>query len=138
MWRSAASPCAARGSALIDKDSGLFLDRGADRALVENNVFVDNLISVYLDGPHDVTVRANRIAGLRTLRRTERGPAISLWNTPGSRILDNDIRFGRDGVFVVASHRDTVRGNIFHDLRFAVHFMYSDQQRGRGQRLGWQ
>ena len=114
------------GLSLIDKDSGLFLDRGADRTLVENDVFVDNLISVYLDGPHDVTVRDNHIAGLRTLRRTERGPAISLWNTPGSRILDNDIRFGRDGVFVVASHRDTVRGNVFHDLRFAVHFMYSD------------
>jgi nitrous oxidase accessory protein len=119
---------AVRGSglSLIDKDSGLFLDRGADRAVVENDSFVDNLISVYLDGPHDVTVRANHIAGLRTLRRTERGPAISLWNTPGSRILDNDIRYGRDGVFVVASHRDTVRGNVFHDMRFAVHFMYSD------------
>ncbi len=114
------------GLSLIDKDSGLFLDRGADRALIENDEFVDNLISVYLDGPHDATVRANRIRGLRTLRLSERGPAISLWNTPGSRILDNDIRFGRDGVFVVTSHRDTVRGNVFHDMRFAVHFMYSD------------
>ena len=114
------------GLSLIDKDSGLFLDRGADRALVENDAFVDNLISIYLDGPRDVTVRANRISGLRTLRVSERGPAISLWNTPGSQIIDNDIRFGRDGVFVVSSHRDTVRGNVFHDMRFAVHFMYSD------------
>ncbi len=114
------------GVSLIDKDSGVFLDRGADRALIENDTFVDNLISVYLDGPRDVIVRANRIRGLRIPRLSERGPAISLWNTPGSQILDNDVRFGRDGVFVVASHRDTVRGNVFHDMRFAVHFMYSD------------
>jgi nitrous oxidase accessory protein len=114
------------GLSLIDKNSGLFLDRGAERAVVENDEFVDNLISVYLDGPRDATVRCNRISGLRTLRLSERGPAISLWNTPGSQILDNDIRFGRDGVFVVSSHRDTVRGNVFHEMRFAVHFMYSD------------
>jgi nitrous oxidase accessory protein len=114
------------GLSLIDKDSGLFLDRGADRAVVENDSFVENLISVYLDGPRDVMVRANHIRGLQTPRRSERGPAISLWNTPGSQIVDNDIRFGRDGVFVVASHRDTVRGNVFHNMRFAVHFMYSD------------
>ncbi|MEJ0046129.1 MAG: NosD domain-containing protein [Rhodospirillales bacterium] len=114
------------GLSLIDKDSGIFLDVGADRAVIEHDDLEGNLISVYLDGPHDVIVRGNRIRGLQTLRRSERGPAISLWNTPGSQILDNDIRYGRDGVFVVTSHDDTVRNNVFRDLRFAVHFMYSD------------
>jgi nitrous oxidase accessory protein len=114
------------GLTLIDKDSGVFIDRTADRAHVENNVFVDNLISIYLDGPHDAVVRGNHIQGLRTLRISERGPAISLWNTPGSQILDNDIRSGRDGVFSVSSSRNLVRGNTFHDLRFAVHLMYTN------------
>ncbi len=114
------------GLALIDKDSGVFLDRTADRALVENNRLEDNLIAIYLDGPHDVIVRSNRIQGLRRLRLSERGPAISLWNTPGSQVVDNDIRSGRDGVFSVSSSRNVVRGNSFHDLRFAVHFMYTN------------
>ena len=114
------------GLTLIDKDSGVFVDRGADRARVEDNVLEDNLIAIYLDGPHDAIVRGNRIRGLQTLRLSERGPAISLWNTPGSQIVDNDIRSGRDGVFSVTSNHNIVRGNTFHDLRFAVHFMYTN------------
>jgi nitrous oxidase accessory protein len=114
------------GLSLIDKNSGIFLDRSADRAKIEGNVLEDNLIAIYLDGPHDALVRNNRIQGLRKLRVSERGPAVSLWNTPGSQILDNDIRSGRDGVFSVTSEQNTVRGNRFHDLRFAVHFMYTN------------
>ncbi len=114
------------GLTLIDKNSGVFVDRDADRARVEHNVFEDNLIAVYLDGPHDAVVASNRIQGLRRLRVSERGPAISLWNTPGSVIQDNDIRSGRDGVFSVTSNHNIVRGNSFHDLRFAVHFMYTN------------
>ena len=114
------------GLTLIDKNSGVFVDRAGDRAHIEGNVFEDNLISVYLDGPHDAIVRGNRIHGLERLRRTERGPAVSLWNTPGSVIEGNDIRFGRDGVFSVASKQNVVRDNTFHNVRFAVHFMYTN------------
>jgi nitrous oxidase accessory protein len=120
------------GLTLIDKDSGVFVDRGGDRARIEGDVFEDNLISVYLDGPHDAIVRGNRIHGLETLRRSERGPAVSLWNTPGSVIEDNDIRAGRDGVFSVTSKQNVVRNNTFHDLRFAVHFMYTNDTEVEG------
>jgi nitrous oxidase accessory protein len=114
------------GLTLIDKNSGVFVDRGGDRARIEDNIFEDNLVAVYLDGPHDAVVRGNRIHGLERLRRTERGPAVSLWNTPGSVIEDNDVRFGRDGVFSVSSKRNVVRNNTFHNVRFAIHFMYTN------------
>jgi nitrous oxidase accessory protein len=114
------------GLSLIDKNSGVFIGRTADRAVVADNRLEENLISVYLDGPHDAIVRGNHIQGLRTMRRTERGPAISLWNTPGSQIIDNDVRSGRDGVFSVSSSRNIVRHNRFHNMRFAVHFMYTN------------
>ncbi|WP_296713319.1 nitrous oxide reductase family maturation protein NosD [Rhodoblastus sp.] len=114
------------GLSLIGKNSGIFVDRTGDRARIEDNHLTDNLITIYLDGPHDVIVSHNQIYGLQRLRRTERGPAVSLWNTPGSAIVDNDIRYGRDGVFSVSSKNNIVRGNTFHDLRFAVHFMYTN------------
>lgn len=114
------------GLSLIGKNSGIFVDRTGDRARIEDNHLVDNLITIYLDGPHDAIVRHNQIYGLQRLRRTERGPAVSLWNTPGSAIVDNDIRYGRDGVFSVTSNHNLIRGNSFHDLRFAVHFMYTN------------
>ena len=103
------------GSTLIDKNSGVFVDRTADRARIENNILEDNLIAVYLDGPQTPSsaATASRAAALRV---SERGPAISLWNTPGSQIVDNDIRSGRDGVFSVTSSHNVVRGNSFHDI----------------------
>ena len=30
----------------------------------------------------------------------EAGNGVSVWNAPGAKVLDNDIRFGRDGIFV--------------------------------------
>ncbi len=120
------------GISLSEMDAGVFLDKSADRSVVENDVFEDNLIAVYVWGPHDALVRDNRIRGLTTLRRTERGSAITLWNTPGTRIIDNDVISGRDGVFSVSSKRNVVRGNSFRDLRFAVHFMYTNDSEVSG------
>jgi nitrous oxidase accessory protein len=114
------------GRSLIDKNSGVFFDRTADGGVLEDCDVTDNLISVYLDGPRDVLVRGNRVTGLHLPRKSERGPAVSLWNTPGSRIEDNDIRAGRDGVFSVTSRQNVIARNRFHDLRFAVHFMYTN------------
>ena len=114
------------GLSLFDKDSGVFIDRGADHAIVVDNHLENDLIGVYLDGPKDAMVRHNRIDGLRTMRVNERGPGVEVFDTPGSRIVDNDFSYGRDGVFSVNSHDDEVRGNRFRNLRFAVHFMYTN------------
>jgi nitrous oxidase accessory protein len=46
--------------------------------------------------------------------------------------VDNDIRSGRDGVFSVTSNHNVVRGNRFHDMRFAVHFMYTNDSEVAG------
>ena len=39
---------------------------------------------------------------------------------------DNDVRFGRDGVFIVTSRKNVISGNSLRDLRFAVHYMYAN------------
>lgn len=115
------------GASLIDMDSGVYLERTADRALVEDNDIEGNLIGVYVRGPHDATVRHNRLAGRSDLRRSERGNAVELWSAPGTQVIGNSIRSGRDGVFSVSSRQDTITGNTFRDVRFAVHFMYTNE-----------
>lgn len=114
------------GLSLPNKDSGVFIDHGADHAVIADNHFEDNLIGVYLDGPKDAIVQHNRIDGLRRMRVNERGPGVEVFDTPGSRIVDNEFNDGRDGVFSVNSHDNEVRGNRFRKLRFAVHFMYTN------------
>jgi len=113
------------GAGMTAEESGIFVTDQGDRVLIENNRFEANLIGVYLKGPEDAVVRANIIIGSQHHRMNDRGNGIYLWNSPGSRIEDNDIRYGRDGIFVTTSRHNIFRNNRFRDMRFAIHYMYT-------------
>ena len=106
-------------------DSAVFLDKTADRARIENNVLIGNLIGVYVWGQRDALVARNIIEGRQGHRMNERGNGVYVWNAPGATISYNDIRYGRDGIFVNASKKNRFIGNRMRDLRFAVHYMYT-------------
>jgi len=113
------------GTSLASEDSGIFVTPEGDRALIDGNRLKQNLIGIYLKGPEDAVVRGNVVVGSTRPHVNERGNGVQLWNTPGSVVEDNDIRFGRDGIFVTTSRNNVFRGNRLHDLRFAIHYMYT-------------
>jgi nitrous oxidase accessory protein len=106
-------------------DSGIKVVKGADRALIEDNTLRDNLHGVDIHGGLDTMVRNNVIEGRQNARMNERGNGFYVWNSPGTIIEGNNVRWGRDGIFTNASKKGTYRNNIFRDLRFAVHYMYT-------------
>ncbi len=112
------------GSAGEDKDAGIFLEETATGALVVNNRIIGNLIGVNLQGSRDALVQANVIEGRQDHRMNDRGNGVYVWNSPGARVIGNDIRWGRDGIFANTSMDNEFSGNRFRDLRFAVHYMY--------------
>lgn len=117
-----------RGSGM-DLDAmhaGVFLEKTATGAVVENNRLDGNLYGVYVHGAEQALVRGNRIRGIREGRVNEAGNGVSLWNAPGAKVVDNDISFGRDGIYSITSKHNVFSGNRFHDLRFAVHYMYTN------------
>ena len=114
------------GGKLSTEDSGIFVTAAADGATIENNRLEKNLIGIYLKGPENARVRGNTIIGRQDLRMNERGNGVQLWNTPGSVIEGNDVRFGRDGIFVTTSRNNIFRDNRLQDLRFAIHYMYTN------------
>ena len=114
------------GNDLNTEDSAIFITNKGDNALIEENYFKGNLIGVYLKGPDSAIVNNNVIIGSRFHRVNDRGNGVYLWNTPGSIISNNDIRFGRDGIFVNTSHNNIFKGNRLSDLRFAIHYMYTN------------
>ncbi|HHB12493.1 MAG TPA: nitrous oxide reductase family maturation protein NosD [Chromatiales bacterium] len=120
------------GLRLETEDAGIFVTAAGDRARIESNRLEDNLIGIYLKGPRDARVVRNRISGRRDLHVNERGNGVQLWNTPGSVVEDNEIRWGRDGIFVTTSRENVFRNNRFHDLRFAVHYMYTNHSEVSG------
>ena len=120
------------GSSLATEDSGIFVTAEADHTRIYDNRLQQNLIGVYLKGPENALVQNNIIVGRDDLRMNERGNGVQLWNTPGSVVADNDIRFGRDGIFVTTSSRNIFSGNRFKDLRFAIHYMYTNDSEVSG------
>ncbi len=120
------------GSSSDPLDAGVSLLKGADRARVEDNRILGNLVGVDIHGPKDALVARNVIEGRRGHRMNERGNGVYVWNSPGAVVEGNDIRWGRDGIFVNTSKRNTFRDNRFRDLRFAVHYMYANDSEVSG------
>ncbi|HET9574944.1 MAG TPA: NosD domain-containing protein, partial [Nitrospira sp.] len=114
------------GTDLETMDSGVYVEQTATGAVVEDNRLEGNLFGIYLHGAADSVAQRNQILGLRLIHPSEAGNGLSVWNATGAKILDNDIRFGRDGVFIITSRKNVISGNSFRDLRFAVHYMYAD------------
>ena len=113
------------GSSHETLDSGIGLGRKAARALVRGNRLIGNLYGVDIHGARDARVAGNVIEGRRGHRMNARGNGVYVWNAPGAVVEGNDIRWGRDGIFVNTSKKNAFRNNRFRDLRFAVHYMYA-------------
>jgi len=114
------------GMSLETMDAGVFLQQSAAGAVVEDNDVEGNLVGVYVHGAKDAIVRRNRIVGFAAAHLNEAGNGVYVWNAPGVQVLDNDISGGRDGIFSNASRNDVFRGNRLHGVRFAVHYMYTN------------
>lgn len=113
-------------------DSGIKLTKTARAPQVLNNVLLGNLYGIDIHGARDARVAGNRIEGRLDARMNARGNGVYVWNAPGAVVEGNDIRFGRDGIFVNSSKRNIFRNNLFRDLRFAVHYMYADDSEVSG------
>ena len=113
------------GSSADTLDSGVQLLKTATGAQVRDNRILGNLVGVDIHGAQDVMVEGNVIEGRRDHRMNSRGNGVYVWNAPGAQVIGNDIRWGRDGIFVNTSRDNVFRGNRFRDLRFAVHYMYA-------------
>lgn len=120
------------GLSLPAMDAGIYLDETARGALIENNRILENSVGVYLHGAPEAMIRNNTIVGDSRLRRNERGNGVTVWNAPGSVVTGNVISQGRDGIFSNASSRNVFSNNRFSKLRYAVHYMYTNDSEVSG------
>jgi nitrous oxidase accessory protein len=123
-------------------DAGIKLTKAALGAVIRNNQLHGNLIGIDVHGAKDALIEGNQIEGRQDPRMNARGNGIYVWNAPGTRVIGNDIRYGRDGIFVNTSRNNAFVGNRMRDLRFAIHYMYADNSRidgniSQGNHLGY-
>ncbi len=113
------------GANLTDQNAGIYIEPGADRAVVRDCALVYNLFGLWIERVKDVRIESNVITGKRDLASPQRGNGIQLYNTTGAQIIGNDISFARDGIYVDVSHHAVFRGNRIHHLRYGTHYMNS-------------
>lgn len=114
------------GDSLSVEDSGIYITKAGAGTLVAGNRLEKNLIGIYLKGSKNVVVRDNLIIGSDNRHVNDRGNGVQIWNAPGSLIESNTIRQGRDGIFVTTSHHNIFRNNDIQGLRYAIHYMYTN------------
>lgn len=122
------------GSDLPAMDSAVLLRQSAERARVRGNKLLGNLFGVYVHGAKDARVENNTIEGRRGLRLSESGDGVSIWNAPGAQVTGNTVSGGRDGILVKISRQNVFAHNSFTGLRFAIHYMYTQDSRIVGNR----
>jgi nitrous oxidase accessory protein len=115
------------GLLLETQDSGIFLTKTSENVIVEGNKLENNLIGIYVSGSKNSFVQNNEIIGRQDLRMNERGNGIQIWNAPGTVIERNTISYGRDGIFVTTSKKNIFKNNVMQNLRFAIHYMYTNK-----------
>ena len=84
------------------------------------------LFGIYLREAHGAAVIGCRIRGIRGKDPGEKGSGIHVWNTQGFRLEDNDIADVRDGFYIQSSSHGRVLRNRATDLRYGLHYMFSD------------
>jgi nitrous oxidase accessory protein len=114
-----------RGGGDLGRDSaGVHV--AAPRAIVRDCHIDGSLFGIYLRAADGARVARNLIRGIRDKSPGEKGSGIHVWNTTGFIVVDNEIVDTRDGFYIQSSSRGYIRGNRAHDLRYGLHYMYSD------------
>lgn len=117
------------GRDLSVMNAGIFVEQKAHDVVISNNRLDEVLFGIYLDGAAKVEINGNRIRGIKTLRRPDRGDGIHMWNDTHVEVRDNDIGDTRDGIYLYISPHSRIIDNRIHDVRYGVHYMYSNHDR---------
>ena len=105
------------------QNSGIYFEPGSDRASVQDCDVVFNLFGIWLEDLKDATVIRNVITGRRDLLSAARGNGVQVYNVKGVQVLDNNISYARDGIYVDVSRDAIFKGNKIHHLRYGTHYM---------------
>jgi nitrous oxidase accessory protein len=105
------------------QNSGVYVEPGAHRPVVQDCDIVASLFGVWLEKVDDARVQRNNIVGRRDLQSVARGNGIQVYNAAGAQVLDNQISYARDGIYVDLSRKAVFRGNRIHHLRYGTHYM---------------
>jgi nitrous oxidase accessory protein len=114
-----------RGGGDLSRDSSGIHVAGR-RAVVRDCRIANALFGVYLLEADGSTVERCRIRGIPGKDPGEKGSGIHAYNMEGFRLEGNEIADARDAIYLQNASRGVVRGNRARDMRYGLHYMFSD------------
>lgn len=114
------------GLSFTDDRAAVLVDR-ARFCRIENNRFEQTFFGIYLANAGDCRVIDNVLEGAAE-RETRGGNGIHLWYSKGIEIRGNRVNGHRDGIyFEFVEDAEVVGNDARHNLRYGLHFMFSDR-----------
>jgi nitrous oxidase accessory protein len=113
------------GDDLTDQDAGIYIGKKATAAIIQNNRLQGGGFGIWVDATKDIQILDNTVQGDLSMRSTDRGNGIHLFNVTGARVSGNEIWHTRDGIYIDTSNKNALLNNNIHDLRYGIHYMYS-------------
>jgi len=98
----------------------------AARVTIQDCRISRSLFGVYLRESPEALVEKCFIRGIPGKAPGEKGSGIHAFRTDRFRFLRNEVVEARDGFYLQSSSGGTVLGNVARDLRYGLHYMYSD------------
>ncbi|MBB3121497.1 nitrous oxide reductase family maturation protein NosD [Pseudoduganella violacea] len=105
------------------QNSGVYVVPKAHRFTIADCDIIYTLFGIWLEQSDDSKVLRNLIVGRRDLMSVHRGNGIQVYNTRRSEIIDNQVSYTRDGIYVDVSSHAVFRGNRIHHVRYGTHYM---------------
>lgn len=114
------------GVSFIDDNAGINVAE-ADSCIIEGNRLNKNFFGIYLAKSSGTRVINNQIASNATAEASS-GNGIHLWYCKGIVVEDNTISGHRDGIYFEFVQDGIIQRNTsFSNLRYGLHFMFSDR-----------
>jgi NosR/NirI family nitrous oxide reductase transcriptional regulator len=113
-------------------DAGVWVDQAATGARVAGATIEGCRFGIWVHGAVDVDVRDNRVIGLESAAQNARGDCLHLWDADGARVVGNQLSHCRDGIYLELTNEADVETNRITTSRYAVHTMWCDDTRYRG------
>ncbi|MCC7123733.1 MAG: nitrous oxide reductase family maturation protein NosD [Acidobacteria bacterium] len=113
-----------RGGDLGRDTSGIHV--AADDVTIRDCVVRDALFGIYLRESDRAAIEHSTVIGIPDRPPGEVGSGIHVWDSHHYRLIGNIITGTRDGMYIQSSSDGIIRGNRASDLRYGLHYMFSD------------
>ena len=113
------------GYASLDDPGGIKV-YDSENVTISNNILDNNFFGVYIQYGKNCTIKDNKITAYGK-EEQQIGNGIHCWKSEGLRISGNTISGHRDGIyFEFVSHSVIWRNTSFNNIRYGLHFMFSN------------